>query len=106
MRTPEGRVKSKVKALLAQYPVYGNWPVPGGYGEPMLDFVGCLNGRFFAIETKAPGEKLTPRQEFIKSNMESAGGKVFVITGLNSEMDDPSTWTGWADLQSWLEKLA
>lgn len=105
MATPESKVKRKVKALLlSQRDMYFNMPVPAGYGEPMLDFVGCHRGEFFAIETKADGKDLTPRQSFVKENMESAGGKVFVITGTGDE-NDPSTWEGWNELHAWLVRL-
>lgn len=65
--TPEGRVKTSVKAYLRSrnvaslsatisHPVgYYHMYVPHGYGEPALDFTGCYKGRFFAIETKARG---------------------------------------------------
>ena len=103
MATPESKVKKKVKALLADYDnIYVNMPVPGGYGTPMLDFVCCLNGRFFMIETKAEGEELTPRQAFIKSEVEAAGGRVFVITGLNED-NNPDSWQGWKDLVTYLD---
>lgn len=77
--TPEGKIKLLVKVVLKQYPVYGWWPVPAGYGENSLDYVGCINGKFFAIETKAPGKKLTPRQLEISERIQKAGGKVFVV---------------------------
>lgn len=102
-KTPEGHVKSKVKRLLEEYKAFHNWPVPTGYGAPMLDCVGCLNGKFFAIETKAFGKKLTPRQQLTAQQMEAAGGKVFVVTGDEVE-DDPDTWVGWLELEAWLRE--
>lgn len=90
--TPEGKVKAQVKKLLAQYPVYGWWPVPCGYGESSLDYVGCLKGRFFAVETKAPGKKLTERQKQVSKRITAAGGEVFVIDGRD----------GLEDLEMWL----
>lgn len=104
MSTPESRVKSKVKELLAKYTIYGNWPVPGGYGTPMLDFVGCYRGWFFAIETKAEGEVLTPRQEFVAEQIREAEGLVFIVTGLNHERD-PDSWQGWTSLANWLDAV-
>lgn len=86
-QTPEGKVKALVKKTLdKRIPVgytsmYTNWPVPAGYGTPMLDLVGCYNGLFFAVETKAPGKKPTPRQEFCIEEMRLAGAAVFVIDG-------------------------
>lgn len=79
--TPEGRVKAAVKKVLADYVIYQYWPVPGGYGAPTLDCIGCCNGWFFAIETKAPGEKPTPRQFQTIGDMRKAGAIIFVIDG-------------------------
>jgi len=81
--TPEGRVKKLVREVLGKFPgkVDGFWPVPNGIGESHLDYVGCANGRFFSVETKAPGKKPTPRQLFRKECVEKAGGVVFVIDG-------------------------
>lgn len=90
--TPEGKVKAKVRKLLKRYPVYSNWPVPCGYGTPMLDCIGALAGRCFAIETKAPGKTPTPRQEQTIAEMQAAGIEVFVIDG-----DD-----GITKLEEWL----
>ena len=79
--TPEGKVKAKVKRLLARYPVYSHWPVQTGYGSPTLDCIVCAAGHFFAIETKAPGKKPTPRQEQTIKAMRDAGALVFIIDG-------------------------
>ncbi len=98
--TPEGKIKKQVKLVLSKYqPMYGNWPVPGGYGEPMLDFVGCFHGQFFMVETKVVGESLTPRQNLTKELVEEAGGKVFVIEGGTG---DPESWPGYLELLEWL----
>jgi hypothetical protein len=80
--TPEGRIKRMVKTILKQYPrTYGEWPVPSGFGKSGLDYHGCSGGRYFAIETKAPGGKVTPRQALCIDQIRLAGGKVFVIDG-------------------------
>ena len=60
---------------------YRFMPVQNGMGAPGLDFYCCINGRFVAIETKAPGGKLTARQEQTKAAIEAAGGVVFVVDG-------------------------
>lgn len=103
MSTPESKVKKKVRELLDHYgaDLYYNMPVPAGYGEPMLDFVGCFYGKFFMIETKAEGKVLTPRQNHIANCVASARGKVFIVRGLNKE-NDPESWEGWTELASWL----
>jgi hypothetical protein len=82
MTTPEGKVKRKVSTFLKSVDqLYYTMPVPSGYGESTLDYLGCYKGHFFAIETKAPGGRPTARQEQCMSLMERAGAKVFVIDG-------------------------
>lgn len=95
--TPEGRVKAAVKTILDPLrdarELWYDMPVPGGWGKSSLDFVGCHRGRFFAVETKAPGKSLTPRQELCRDQMREAGGKVF-------EIDGPE---GLEELRAWLK---
>jgi hypothetical protein len=88
--TPEGKVKAKVKRVLSRYAdfIYGFWPVPSGYGESSLDYVGCCCGRFFAIETKAPGKEPTNRQKMVANMMIRAGGDVFVTDGDTTELEE------------------
>lgn len=91
--TPEGKVKKQVKALLSTYKdLYQEWPVPGGYGKSGLDAHCCYRGRYFAIETKAPGKKLTPRQELAAAYINQAGGAVFVIDGSTEKLAELKAW--------------
>ncbi len=113
MATPEGRVKSKIKAILhdygcipagmkkANYPDYvRGWyfmPVPGGFGvHGIPDFVGQWGGRFFSIETKAPGnlDGLTANQEARRDEITLSGGAIFIT-------DDPAAfaqaWRQWTE---------
>jgi hypothetical protein len=53
--------------------------VQTGFGTQALDFLLAIRGRFVAIETKAPGKKLTPLQEGTKAAIEAAGGIVLVV---------------------------
>ncbi len=95
--TPEGIVKKKTKECLALFgdDINGFWPVPSGYGESHLDYVGCCRGWFFSIENKKPGAKPTPRQKERIRTVGLAGGKTFVIDGT----DKTDTV---ADLFAWL----
>lgn len=87
MATPEGKVKTKVSALLKATPdLWYNMPVPSGFGEQTLDYLGCHRGAFFAIETKAPGKEPTPRQERTIEKMRLSGAKVFIIDGNLEEL--------------------
>jgi hypothetical protein len=94
--TPEGMVKSRVRELLNRYKgVYYYMPVSNGMGAPSLDFLGCNDGLFFAIETKAEGKNPTERQLITIKQMQEAGAAVFVIQGC----DDRAL----APLRLWLE---
>lgn len=89
MATPEGTIKNHVKALLKSFDVYWHMPVMNGMGAPSLDFICCVAGHYFGVETKAPGKKPTPRQELTIAAIKKAGGKTFVIDGDLSELE---TW--------------
>jgi len=98
MSTPEGRVKAKVRDRLAQYDgVYRYMPVPSGFGQTTLDFLCCYRGRFFAIETKAPGKKPTLRQSEELKKIDRAMGRTFVIDDVDSPVID--------ELCAWLNEL-
>ena len=87
--TPEGKVKERVKRMLAKFTFDSDgkkvmdtfWPVPNGMGASHLDCIICFYGRYIAIETKAPGKKPTPRQENRITSVADAGGAALVIDG-------------------------
>ena len=80
MKTPEGKIKDKVKALLAKHGCYRFMPVQMGFGERSLDFLVCHYGRFIAVETKRHGKELTAIQQEVKRRIEDAGGSVFRVS--------------------------
>jgi hypothetical protein len=108
--TPEGKVKDQVKKLLEKYGAYWHMPVQHGFGATSLDFIGCYKGRYFGIETKAPGNKPTARQEMVMAQINEAGGAVFVIGELphyGPSADGNPTgkiigYTGLNELEAWL----
>lgn len=68
-------------------------PVQSGMGmSKIADFVGQYKGRFFAIETKAPGKKCTGLQELIGKNINTTGGFWCVVDSEKSM----KTFLGWA----------
>lgn len=99
--TPEGHVKASVRAMLKSYGAYWHSPVQNGMGTPSLDMICCFRGRYLAVECKAPGKKLTPRQELTKKQIEDAGGTVIVVGEkvLNNEL---YVYSGLAELEAWL----
>lgn len=98
--TPEGKVKAAVKKALQELQakgvrVYYHMPVQNGMGKPTLDFIGCIEGRFFAIETKAPGKTPTERQQTTISEIQDGGGAVIWTDTTNTE-----------ELMAWLLMLS
>jgi len=92
-KTPEGKVKDQVKAVLNSYGAYYFMPVQTGYGAPGLDFHCCHHGYAFFVETKAEGKKLTPRQEATVRAIEAAGGRFFLVSN-SAQLE---LLTGWLE---------
>jgi hypothetical protein len=104
MSTPEGRVKVKIKKVLAAFglcpagkeleqsnaPGWYFMPVSNGMGVGGIpDFIGVFHSFMFAIEAKAPKKKPTERQLQRKYGIVNAGGQVFLIDGDTQELE---TW--------------
>ena len=82
--TPEGAVKDAVKKLLKSRGIWYYLPVSNGMGQHGIpDFICCVppNGKFLAIETKAPDKihTVTPLQERAIGNIRTAKGWAIVI---------------------------
>lgn len=75
----EKTIKRAVKKRLTEIGAYQFWVVPMGLGETTLDCLGCYRGRFFGIETKAPGKLPTLRQTLTIKKMRAAGALVYVV---------------------------
>jgi|SRR5215469_15794223 len=82
----EKTIKAAVRKRLKELGAFQYWPVPTVWGTAAVDVIGCFEGRFFAIETKAPGKRPTDRQMFCMDNIREAGGRIFVID--TDEVDD------------------
>lgn len=85
MATPEGRVKAQINRALKALPrCYKFMPVQSGLGAKSLDYLLCINGRFVAIEAKAPGKWYTVLQEEHAQQIRDAGGLTFLVDGPTS----------------------
>ena len=80
---PENKIKAKVRELLKQHGIF-NFPVaasPYGYAGISDRLAVLPNGKFMAIEVKAPGKVATPLQlEFLKK-VNANKGFGFVVDG-------------------------
>lgn len=85
--TPEGKVKAKVKNWLDKNGIWFYMPVQTGYGVSGIpDFVCCANGKFLAIETKAPGRisNVSDKQALQIAAIGAAGGVAVVVDSVES----------------------
>ena len=87
--TPEGKVKAAVKRWLVERGIWFFMPPANGYGRAGIpDFICCWNGRFLAIETKAPGKarNTTTMQDREIQLIRATGGAALVIDDV-SQLD-------------------
>ena len=80
--TPEGKVKKAVKEYLKSIGAWYYMPVSNGMGRVGCpDILACYQGRFIAIETKAPGKRkgVTPNQQREIDDILSANGLALVV---------------------------
>lgn len=84
--TPEAKVKKAVRKILDEMGVYYFAPPANGFGRKGIpDIVGCVNGRFFAIECKAKGNVPTALQQEELRRIREAGGVAMVVDENNVE---------------------
>jgi Holliday junction resolvase len=78
--TPEKKVKDKVVKILKAEGVYYFFPATFGMGRSGVpDIVGCVQGKFLAIECKAGGNKPSVLQQRELHAINTAGGVAVVI---------------------------
>lgn len=78
--TPEGRVKDAIKKLLNARGIWYFMPSANGFGKVGVpDFICCWEGRFLAIEAKAPGKinNTTPNQKMRIEEINNSMGIAF-----------------------------
>ena len=81
-QTPEGKVKNAVKKLLKARGAYFFMPMQNGMGVVGIpDIIACWEGRFLAIETKAPGKRgnTTANQDRQIGLIRKSGGFALVV---------------------------
>ena len=84
--TPEGKVKAAVKRELQARGIWWYCPVQNGMGVTGIpDFVCCWDGKFLAIETKAPGKlrAVTPNQVRVMDEIRLHNGHALVVDNVS-----------------------
>lgn len=90
-KTPEGAVKTGVKAILDAHGVWYMMPSKMIFGKSGIpDFICCAYGYFLAVETKAKKSKPTALQTIVLNTITKAGGKSLVINEHN--LSELETW--------------
>lgn len=82
MATPEAAVKAAVKKLLKERGIWHFMPVSNGMGQMGIpDVICCNQGRFLAVECKAPGKRgnTTPLQDHQLRQIHKSGGSAIVV---------------------------
>lgn len=86
-KTPEKVVKDKVTSVLKEEGVYYFFPATHGYGRSGVpDIIACVNGYFFAVETKANGNKPTALQIREIEHIRRCNGVAVVVDETNWDM--------------------
>ena len=81
-QTPEGKVKAAIKKWLKARGIWFCMPMGTGFGTSGVpDFVCCWNGKFLAIEAKAPGKRsnTTSMQDDQIMAIHQSGGAAIVV---------------------------
>jgi len=81
-KTPEGKVKDAVKKELNTRGIWYFMPAANGFGKVGIpDIICCYQGKFLAIETKAPGKRhnTTPNQDARINEIRAAKGWALVV---------------------------
>jgi hypothetical protein len=80
----EGDVKKAVKEILNKVGAWWYMPPASPYGRiGVPDFICCLRGKFFSVETKFGYNKPTARQEIEMQGIRKAEGTTLVINENN-----------------------
>ena len=75
-----------VTALLRELKLHGFfWKASDKFHAGIPDIIGCVNGRFVAIEVKIDSNKPTPLQTHYLRQIEHNGGASYVITYKNKD---------------------
>jgi pantoate kinase len=83
-KTPEAKVKDKIKKILETYDIYYAMPHGAGFGNAGVpDFLCCFKGKFLAIEAKANGGAVTALQIKHLNEIDKAGGVTWIINETN-----------------------
>jgi len=86
LSTPEAKVKAAVVKILKDHGVYYFFAATHGYGRSGIpDIVCCVQGKFFAIECKAGGNKPTALQRKEIIDIQRAKGIALVVNETNVE---------------------
>ena len=75
--TPEKQLKARIRNHIRSLGGVVFTNVSHGYGGSGVDLHCCLQGHFYAIEVKAPGNKPTARQNVVLDAVSAAGGTAF-----------------------------
>jgi hypothetical protein len=85
-RQPEGKLVAKIREMISDrggraFKIHGSGEGFQEIGIP--DILACYQGRFIGLEVKMPGGRVSPKQEQILKQIETAGGIAAVVTSVH-----------------------
>ncbi len=87
-KTPEGKVKAKIKEILDTHNAWHFMPVAGPMSRiGVPDFICCINGHFLAIEAKARRGRATGLQLQQHIKIEEASGHCLIVSDDTTELE-------------------
>jgi hypothetical protein len=83
-------LKEEYRERVFVFKVWGNEMQVAG----LPDILGCLDGMYFGLESKLPEsrDKVSPKQEFIHTQITNAGGRVAVVCSPGEALRTVEMW--------------
>jgi len=82
--TAEASLTRAIRGLLNSLNVFHFKHWGGPMGEPgVSDIIGCFNGRFLAVEIKAPNGRVSEHQQAFIDRVNAAGGLGFIARSVD-----------------------
>lgn len=99
VKAPESKLQEKIrKALKEEFPTSFFYKTHGGPMQKrgIPDIMGCIDGKFVAIEVKVPGKEntLSELQKEALEQISNAGGLAFMSTSVEDTISTVKNWLG------------
>ena len=84
--TEETKLRNKTKLFLQTLSSVHVDKISDRYTSGIPDFIGCCNGRYFALELKAKKGVVDPLQKYVMNDIKRTGGEAVVCRSIDDVM--------------------